>query len=267
MKEKYLKPSNIKNFKITNSICTDTASFYIGDKIYLEKKRKEYNKLYISGNNQKQDTFQFDTTNEGTIYDQYSSFSKLPNMFSSDLLDRKKSLNLNLSFFSLVLTQDTCIPIYFFEFNKELDSFFVPLIFPGMETYINDNMDLWNEKNISLKKSIINQFSEEKSKWIKIGKLNIPSKKLLTQEGHFISTGKMWELEHEIYKSKEEYDIFAIYSDKEDLYKIYNNPDLSNLDLDDRRFETDASGEYVPKNNPINFEEKILYGLFFKSKK
>ena len=128
-----------------------------------------------------------------------------------------------------------------------------------METYINDNMDLWNEKNISLKKSIINQFSEEKSKWIKIGKLNIPSKKLLTQEGHFISTGKMWELEHEIYKSKEEYDIFAIYSDKEDLYKIYNNPDLSNLDLDDRRFETDASGEYVPKNNPINFEEKILY--------
>ena len=120
MKEKYLKPSNIKNFKITNSICTDTASFYIGDKIYLEKKRKEYNKLYISGNNQKQDTFQFDTTNEGTIYDQYSSFSKLPNMLSSDLLDRKKSLNLNLSFFSLVLTQDTCIPIYFFVGNHDM---------------------------------------------------------------------------------------------------------------------------------------------------
>ena len=149
------------------------------------------------------------------------------------------------------------------QFNKkELDSFFVPLIFPGMETYINDNMDLWNEKNISLKKSIINQFSEEKSKWIKIGKLNIPSKKLLTQEGHFISTGKMWELEHDIYKSKEEYDIFAIYSDKEDLYKIYNNPE--HLDLDEK-FRTDVSGDILPKNNPLNFE-KILYGLFFKSK-
>ena len=262
MKEKYLKPSNIKNFKITNSIFTDSASFYIGDKIYLEKKRNEYNKLYISGNNEsleKQHTFHHDTTNEGIIYDESQYISKLPNMLSTNWLDRKKILNLNLSFFSLAIMEDTFIPIYFFEFNKELDSFFVPLIFPGEFIYWNK---LWNEKNISLKKSIINQFSEEKSKWIKIGKLNIPSKKLLTQEGHFISTGKMWELEHDIYKSKEEYDIFAIYSDKEDLYKIYNNPE--HLDLDEK-FRTDVSGDILPKNNPLNFE-KILYGLFFKSK-
>ena len=206
----------------------------------------------------KQDTFQMETTNEGVIYDDYSNFSKLPEMF-----DKKISLNFNLSFFSLNIGSDECIPIYFFEFNKELDSFFVPLIFPGMDTYINRNIDLWNEKNISLKNSIINQFSEEKSKWIKIGKLNTSSKKLLIREGVFI---EIYGGSYETYKSKESYDIFAIYSDKEDLYKIYNNPNLSNLDLDDRRFRTDASGLYVPKNDPLNFEKKILYGLFFKSK-
>ena len=254
MKEKYFKSSSIKNFKITEAMCTEGSSFYIGDKTYLDKKKSNYDKMHTS----KQDTFHMETTNEGVIYDDYSNFSKLPEMF-----DKKISLNFNLSFFSLNIGSDECIPIYFFEFNKELDSFFVPLIFPGMDTYINRNIDLWNEKNISLKNSIINQFSEEKSKWIKIGKLNTPSKKLLIREGVFI---EIYGGSYETYKSKESYDIFAIYSDKEDLYKIYNNPNLSNLDLDDRRFRTDASGLYVPKNNPLNFEKKILYGLFVKSK-
>ena len=254
MKEKYFKSSSIKNFRITEAMCTEGSSFYIGDKTYLDKKKSNYDKMDTS----KQDTFQMETTNEGVIYDDYSNFSKLPEMF-----DKKISLNFNLSFFSLNIGSNECIPIYFFEFNKELDSFFVPLIFPGMYTYIINNIDLWNEKNISLKNSIINQFSEEKSKWIKIGKLNTPSKKLLIREGVFI---EIYGGSYETYKSKESYDIFAIYSDKEDLYKIYNNPNLSNLDLDDRRFSTDQSGLYVPKNNPLNFEKKILYGLFFKSK-
>ena len=65
------------------------------------------------------------------------------------------------------------------------------------------------------------------------------------------------------YKSKESYEIFAVYSDKEDLYKIYNDPESSNLDLD-QTFSTDFSGTILPKNNPLNFE-KILYGLFFRS--
>jgi|TARA_Y100000294_G_C8456928_1_gene296963 hypothetical protein len=251
MKEKYLKSSNIKNFKITESICTEVASFYIGDKNYLDKKRKNYDKIDFG--DLKQETYQMDTTNEGIIYDEYSKLSKIPSEFN-----KKLSLKLNLNFFSLSIGGDDCIPIYFFEFNKELDSFFVPLIFPG--EYIYWDKDVWNEKNITLKKSIINQFSEEKSKWIKIGKLNIPSKKLLIQEGNFISVEEYYLT----YRSKECYDIFAIYSDKDDLYKIYNDPKLSHLDLD-QRFTTDMSGLILPKNNPLNFE-KILYGLFFKSK-
>ena len=43
----------------------------------------------------------------------------------------------------------------------------------------------WNENNTSLKKNFKPVF-KKKSKWIKVGKLNIPSNKLLIQEGHFI---------------------------------------------------------------------------------
>ena len=254
MKEKYLKSSNIKNFKITNSICTEISSFYIGDKNYLDKKRKKYDKIDLE-DSLKADNYTMDTTNEGIIYDDYSRSNKIPSEF-----DKKLSLKLNLSFFSLNIEGDDCVPIYFFEFNKELDSFFVPLIFPGLGEYIYWDKDVWNEKNISLKNSIINQFTEKKSKWIKIGKFNIPSKKLLIQEGNFISVEEYYLT----YRSKESYDIFAVYSDKEDLYKIYNNPKESHPDLD-QTFATDHSGTILPKNNPLNFE-KILYGLFFRSK-
>ena len=41
MKEKYLKPSNIKNFKIDHFISTDTASFFIGDKDSIDKERNK----------------------------------------------------------------------------------------------------------------------------------------------------------------------------------------------------------------------------------
>ena len=77
----------------------------------------------------------------------------------------------------------------------------------------------WNEKNVALKKLILNQFSKKKSKWVKIGKLNIPSKKLLIQEAHFINNEY-----YLTYESKKEFDIFAIYSVKKDLYKIYTDP-------------------------------------------
>ena len=253
MKEKYLKSSNIKNFKITNSICTESASFYIGDKTYLDKKRKKYDKLDLE-DSLKAENFIMETTNYGIIYDEYSNLSKIPAEFN-----KKLNLKVNLSFFSLSIGSDDCIPIYFFEFNKELDSFFVPLIFPGLGEYIYSNNNVWNEKNISLKNIIINQFMKEKSQWKKIGKLNIPSKKLLIQEGNLISV----EDYYLTYKSKESYEIFAVYSDKEDLYKIYNDPESSNLDLD-QTFSTDFSGTILPKNNPLNFE-KILYGLFFRS--
>tara|TARA_Y100000741_G_scaffold325962_1_gene277748 strand:+ start:337 stop:780 length:444 start_codon:yes stop_codon:yes gene_type:complete len=130
MKEKYLKSSNIKNFKITNSICTESASFYIGDKTYLDKKRKKYDKLDIE-DSLKAENYIMETTNYGIIYDEYSNLSKIPAEFN-----KKLNLKVNLSYFSLSIGSDDCIPIYFFEFNKELDSFFVPLIFPGLGEYI-----------------------------------------------------------------------------------------------------------------------------------
>ena len=83
---------------------------------------------------------------------------------------------------------DICIPIFLFVFNKKIDSFFWPIILEDAPGLINNSTEKWNEENTALKKLILNQFSEEKSKWVKIGQLNIPSGKLVFQEAHFINS-------------------------------------------------------------------------------
>jgi len=250
MKEKYLKPSNIKNFKIDHAICTDTANFLIGDKDSIDKERNKYEILEKAGKSHLYDYYQFD---KYIIVDPRDLDRGAPLMAHELYWEKYENMNLSRKFFMINLIGDVCIPIFLFVFNKKIDSFFWPIILSdGQDGFINWS-DEWNENNIALKKLILNQFSEQKSKWVKIGQLNIPSKKLLIQEAHFINNNY-----YLTYESKEKFDIFAVYSVKKDLYKIYYDPKEADFIKEwDLRFSND-SGE-TPD------ETHMLYGLFFKS--
>ena len=112
----------------------------------------------------------------------------------------------------------------------------------------------WNE-NTSLKKKILNQFSKKKSKETQVGKLNIPSNKLLIQEGHFIDYDG-----YEFHKSKKKFEIFAVFSAKKELYELYIDPkEIDYLkDLDVKPTFSNDHGDYILS------DEYMFYGLFFK---
>ena len=244
MKEKYLKPSNIKNFKIDHFISTDTASFFIGDKDSIDKERNKDKGKKKSG---WEDEYNF---NKYIIVDP-DDYSPAPLSARGNYENVK--LNLNRNFFTITLGADTSVPFFLFVFNKKIDSFFWPIILDDQDGFMNWSKK-WNEKNTALKKLILNQFSKKKSKWVKIGKLNIPSKKLLIQEAHFIHNEY-----YLTYESKKEFDIFAIYSVKKDLYKIYSDPEEAD-------FIKDMGITFPNDSEEIPDDTYMFYGLFFKSR-
>ena len=59
MKEKYLKTSNIKNFIMDHSICTETATFLIGDCDALDKEQNKYELAMEKQDSKSYDYFQY----------------------------------------------------------------------------------------------------------------------------------------------------------------------------------------------------------------
>tara|TARA_B100000902_G_C27264247_1_gene892568 strand:- start:107 stop:832 length:726 start_codon:yes stop_codon:yes gene_type:complete len=234
---------DIKNFRINNPICTDTACYLIGDKDSIDKER-----------------------NKGKI-DEWGLTKYIivdPQDYDPDILmstqipyDKKYEnlkLNFNENFFYINTGTDGCIPIFHFVKNKTIESFFWPVILSGGEDgFINFSKD-WKEDNVSIKKKILNQFSQKKSKWIKIGKLNIPSNKLLIQEGHFIGNDG-----YHFHKSKKKFEIFAVFSTKKELYEIFIDPKEVDY-LKDLKVDPTFSND----NKNILPDEYMFYGLFFK---
>ena len=248
-----------------HSICTETATFLIGDCDALDKEQNKYELAMEKQDSKSYDYFQY---NKYIIVapDNPHLQKDLPDI--PDALNEKfenSNLNLNRKFFMIKVDGDICIPIFLFVFNKKIDSFFYPIILDDSPGLINNSTEKWNEENIALKKLILNQFSEEKSKWVKIGQLNIPSGKLAFQEdAHSINPDDCV-----IKQSKKKFDIFAVYSVKKDLYKIYLDPDPAGHGYGtDQQYYEDLKDLYFITDwrKQLPDDAHMLYGLFFKSR-
>ena len=115
-----LKNLDIKNFKIDNPICTDVASYLIGDKDSIDKKRIEI----------ENDRDHYLKLTKYIIVDpeDYDPNILISTQAPYDKKYENLNLNFNENFFYINTGTDGCMPFFHFVKNKSIVSFFWPLI-------------------------------------------------------------------------------------------------------------------------------------------
>ena len=226
---------DIKNLETNTIIYSNSGPFIFSDKKFVDDFPSD------------EDTVDY-TYEEVEIFQQFLGASKTdsPNIFS---LTHGGGVTSPLY---TVMTSD-----------KILKHMFIPTFCFGFFDIFEQSFNKIKikEKN-NFKKSIETFINPKNNKWIFLRDLKIPSKKLVASSRQYLEDEMFKDEWTHIFKSKEEFKVYAVVSKKSELIKMYNSFDSDILNSEDIIHEPYQNITYEPSGllvGDLTFHGVILY--------